>query len=76
MVGNRLLMGRKESNQTKNKKNNIGTDLALYESCYKKTIFFYFRNYITVTIPWSFSYNSIVKIYGSHMTVGSAVAQW
>ena len=43
----------------------IGMDCFICESCYKGTILQ--RNYRTMTILWSFSYNSFVKFHGTKL---------
>ena len=47
----------------------IGMDLVISKLCYKETILQ--KNFWKMTIAWSFSYNSIVKLYGKKKIGGS-----
>ena len=65
----RLLMGRKESNQTSKQimqyLGSIGMDHVISESCYKRTILQ--RNDRKMTMKWSFSYQFYVKFHGKNI---------
>ena len=62
-ITERLLIGCKESNQTKTLcLGFIGMDHVISELCYRGTILQ--GNYRKMTILWSFSYNSFVKFHG------------